>query len=100
MTSELRIEFYKIAKRLEISMTRSSEKIIEFFEEDEEKVNEFRAAIRHISKNTITRELIRCREYEDINRFDIRNSKAKYLIDDDYYNELIGLGKTEQIAMF
>ena len=100
LINKLKIEFYKIAKKLDISMTRSTPKLIEFYEEDEEKVSEFRSAIRHISKDTITRELIRSREYEDINRFDIRNSKALYLIDDDYYNELIGLGKTEQLIMF
>lgn len=100
LTSQLKIQFYRIAKRLKISMTRSTKEIIEFHEVDKEKAREFIKAIKEISSNTKVTELIANKQNLDINKFDLRDSKALYLIDDDYYRELLGQERTEQLSMF
>ena len=88
--SEFEIAVYKLAKKYEISMTRSSEQLVEFFEEDYKKAHMFRSEVKKLNPATKCVELIYANQYTDTKGFDIRKSKAMYLVDDDYYNALIG----------
>lgn len=98
--NEFRISATKIAKKLNISMTRASEDLIEFAERDIDKIKEFRKAIFVLNTRTKVVELISTKQHIDINGYDMSNNKALYLTNDDYYYELVGLGKNEQLALF
>lgn len=88
--TKLNIEFYKIAKKMEISMTYSTEKLIEVNETDRRKFNEFAAEIKKISPNTKILDLIRSKENVCVRGYDITGDKSVYLTDDNYYRKLIG----------
>lgn len=66
--AKLKINFYKIAKEHEISISFSSEKLIEVIEKDKSKIKSF---------------------VRDINGNDVLNFKSLYLVDDNYYKRLI-----------
>ena len=90
MYSQFRITATKIAKRLDISMTMVTEKLIEFHEIDKDKAREFVRAIKEFSKDTKVIELIKSRQHLDTKGFDISNSRALYLVDDKHYRKIIG----------
>lgn len=102
--TEKLIRFYKIAKKHEISMTRSTERYIEVNEQDINKFNAFAKKITDFSPDTQILDLIRSNEYTDIRNHSIEGDKALYLIDDDYYKKLIGESSQEpregQISLF
>jgi len=88
--SKFEIVVLKLAKKYEVSMTRSSEELVEFFEEDEKKAHMFMREVKKLNPATKCVELIYANQYTDTKGFDIRKSKAMYLVDDDYYNVMIG----------
>lgn len=98
--TETKREFYRIAKRHNISMSKSTEKEIEVLEEDKRKIKLFRDDIRSISENTRVIDLIYTGQYTDTKGNDIRGSKALYLVDEDYYRQLVGEEADKQLSLF
>ena len=88
--SEFEIAVFKLAKKYEINMVRSCEEEVEFFEEDKLKAFNFADEINKLNPRTRVVELISIRQHIDTRGNDIRLSKSLYLVDDDYYNAIIG----------
>ena len=86
----MKIEFIKIAKRMEVSMPFITEKEIEVNESDRRKFNKFAEEIRRISPNTKILDLIRSNEHICVRGYDITGDKSLYLTDDNHYRKLIG----------
>lgn len=86
---KLKINFYKIAKEHEISMSFSIEKLIEVIEKDKSKIKSFVRDIKKVSPQTKVTDLIANNQYIDINGNDVSNSKSLYLVDYNYYKRLI-----------
>lgn len=98
--SDFEIAVIKLAKKFEISMTRSSAELVEFWEEDIKKAYRFTDEIRKLNPKTKFIELISTRQHKDTKGFDIRNSKSLYLTDDDYYNALIGNESDQEVNVY
>lgn len=98
--TEIKIQFIKIAKKQNISMTRTNERIIEFVEKDKLKAIEFVKTIKNISPSTKVIELIATDQVTDTRGNDISNDKALYLVDDNYYKKLIGADADKQLSLF
>lgn len=98
--TEIKKEFYRIAKKHEINMSRATEKEIEVLEEDINKVRMFREDIHAISKDTKIIDLIYSNQYTDTKGNDIRGSKALYLVDNNYYRRLVGEDVDKQLSLF
>lgn len=100
MYSPFRQQAIIIAKKHDISMFLCTEKVIEIAELDDYKALQFIRAIERLNPKTRVTDLIKNKQHIDVNGYNITGDKSRYLIDDDYYNEIIGKGKTEQMAMF
>lgn len=89
--TEIKINFYKIAKKHEISMSLCTEEEIEVIEKDKSKFNEFAREIKKINNGTKIVDLVGGNEHICIRGYDSTGGKSLYLVDDDYYNKLIGV---------
>ena len=92
----MRIEFIKIAKRMEISMPFITNDLIEVNEADRRKFNKFAREINKISPKTKILDLIRSNEHICVRGYDITGDKSVYLTDDNYYRKLIGESSLEE----
>lgn len=103
-TTRFRIEAIKIAKKHDISMFFCNEKRIEIAETDESKARKFVNEIADLGQEVKIVDLRRFNQHIDSKGYNIIGDKARYLVDDDYYRELIGevtVEKTiEQVMMF
>lgn len=101
--SEFRIKATIVAKELDINMSFCTEESIEVIEKDKEKLFKFVQRIKKLNKRTRIVDLIASNQYTDTKGNDIRNSKALYLIDDDYYKQIVEVrGELDlgQVSMF
>lgn len=101
------IAIIKLAKKYKISMATSGVEEVEFWEEDRNKQKEFIKELLKINPLMKIVELISIKQHIDTRGNDIRKSKSLYLVDDDYYNALIGnvqevnaYEDNEQISLF
>ena len=97
---QFRVAAVKIAKAQQISMTMNTKKLVEFNEENKQKVILFSNSIKALSPGTKVIELIRSNQNMDVRGYDIKRDKALYLQDDEYYKHLVGEVKIEQATMF
>lgn len=103
-TTRFIIEATKIAKKHDISMFLCNDKRIEIAETDKNKARKFVNEISDLGAGTEVVDLRMWNQHLDNKGNDVTKSKAKYLVDDKHYRELIGESviekKMEQAAMF
>jgi hypothetical protein len=98
--SQFRIRATKIARKHYISMTFVTEKLIEFVEPDRKKAELFAREIKTFSPDTKVIEMISSNQHLDTKGHSLCPCKALYLVDDNYYNQIVGNEREEQISMF
>lgn len=97
--TDLKREYYKLAKEMNINMISSGENEIEIYEKDRIKGYRFAEEVNKLNNSCKVVDLIAMGMDKDARGNTLEGSQSLYLTDDEYYLKLIG-EEVGQVSMF